>query len=289
MGENLALQGLERGHEVVGFDPNGSEAVTQAGGTIVTSIADLTAALAPPRIALVYVPHGEPTDDVVDELGKSFAAGDVVVDGGNSHWEESNARYSHLGERGVRFLDAGTSGGVPGARNGACFMVGGDEEAFAIVKELLVDLAVPEGVLHVGPSGSGHFTKNVHNMIEFGMVQAIGEGVELLKRSEWDIDLADLFHNWNHGSVIRSWLVELMERALRSEHHMEDLKPYIEDTGEQRWGVEFALAKELPIPLLAQAVWGFYESRDAERPWARSVALLRHEYGGHPLSDGTSA
>lgn len=131
------------------------------------------------------------------------------------------------------------------------------KKGFALVEELFVDLAVPEGVLHVGPSGTGHFVKNIHNMIEFGMVQAIGEGVELLKLSEWDIDLADLFHNWNHGSVIRSWLVELMERALRSKHHMKDLEPYIEDTGEQRWGVEFALAEELPIPLLAQAVWGF--------------------------------
>ncbi len=140
-----------------------------------------------------------------------------------------------------------------------------------------------DGFLHVGNPGSGHFVNNVHNMIEFGMVQAIGEGVELLKRSDWDIDLGDPFHNWNHGSVIRSWLVELMERALRSEHRMEGLEPYIADTGEQRWGVEFALQKSLPIPLLAQAVWGFYESQDQERPWAKTVALLRHEYGGHPL------
>ncbi|MDP9440916.1 MAG: decarboxylating 6-phosphogluconate dehydrogenase [Actinomycetota bacterium] len=283
MGESLALQAIDHGHEVVGFDPQGSEALEAAGGRVVDSVDALAKALAPPRVALVYVPHGDPTEEVLSQLEQAFERDDVVVDGGNTHWDESIRRHGEFAERGIRFLDAGTSGGVTGARNGACFMVGGDADAYALVEELLVDLAVPEGALYVGATGSGHFVKNVHNMIEFGMVQAIGEGVELLKTGDWDIDLADLFHNWNHGSVIRSWLVELMERALRSEHHMEDLDPYIEDTGEQRWGVQYALDKELPIPLLAQAVWGFYESRDEGRPWAKSVALLRHEYGGHPL------
>ncbi len=283
MGLSLGIQALEKGHEVVGFDPGGSEVLRATGGTVVESIAALADALEPPRVALVYVPHGDPTEQVVTELAGTFDAGDVVVDGGNTHWDDSVRRHAALAEAGVHFLDAGTSGGVSGARQGACFMVGGDEEAYEIVRPVFESLAVPDGALHVGPPGSGHFTKNVHNMIEFGMVQAIGEGVEMLKRCDWELDLAAVFHNWNHGSVIRSWLVELMETALRSKHDMGGVDPYVEDTGEQRWGIEFAMDKEIPVPLLAQAVWGFYESRDPDRPWARTVALLRHEYGEHPL------
>jgi 6-phosphogluconate dehydrogenase len=251
---------------------------------VVTSVADLVDALDPPRVALVYVPHGEPTEQVVTELGNAFEDGDVIIDGGNTHWDESIRRHDELGARGIRFLDAGTSGGVTGARHGACFMVGGDVEGYEMAKPLFEDLAVPDGAMYVGPPGSGHFVKNVHNMIEFGMVQAIGEGTEMLKRCDWDLDLAAVFHNWNHGSVIRSWLVELMEKALRSKHDMAGVDPYVEDTGEQRWGIEYAMDREIPVPLLAQAVWGFYESRDPNRSWAKSVALLRHEYGKHPLS-----
>ncbi len=283
MGASLALQAIEKGHEVVGFDAKGSDELEAAGVTVVSSIGALAQELPPPRVALSYVPHGEPTEEVISDLAEAFDEGDIVVDGGNTHWNESIRRYGVLAQRGVRFLDAGTSGGVTGARHGACFMVGGDGDAYEVVRPILEDLAVPDGALHVGPPGSGHFVKNVHNMIEFGMVQAIGEGVEMLKRYDSNLDLADIFHNWSNGSVIRGWLVELMEKALRSKHDMALLKPYVEDTGEQRWGIEYALQKDIPVPLLAQAVWGFYESRDETRPWAKTVALLRHEYGGHPL------
>lgn len=176
------------------------------------------------------------------------------------------------------------SGGLEGARQGACFMVGGEEEAFRIVEPLFRDLSVEDGYFRAGPSGAGHFTKLMHNMIEFGMVQAIGEGVELLQASEYDLDMPALFDNWNHGSVIRGWLVGLMKRSF--EEHGNDLgalKPYVADTGEQVWGVRYAMDREVPIPLLAQAVWGFYESRDPERPWAKAVAALRNQYGGHPV------
>lgn len=283
MGLALALQATKKGHEVIGFDPKGSAELEQAGATVVDSIGVLVDALAPPRVALVYVPHGDATERVISELADRFEGGDVVVDGGNTHWDESIRRHHALGDRGIRFLDAGTSGGVTGARHGACFMVGGDADAYEVVRPLLEDLAVAEGVLHCGAPGTGHFVKNVHNMIEFGIVQAIGEGVEMLKQADAELDLPAVFHNWNHGSVIRSWLVELMEQALRSEHDMDRIDPYIEDTGEQRWGIEYAMRKEIPVPLLAQAVWGFYESRDPDRPWAKTVALLRHEYGQHPL------
>ena len=284
MGGNLALQAIEKGHEVVGFSKSGEkQELVDAGVSFAGSLAGLVDTLEAPRVVFVYVPAGEPTEETVGELGEHLKPGDVVVEAGNSHWEDSKRRYASLRELGIHFLDCGTSGGVGGARHGACFMVGGEEEAFGIVEPVFRDLAVEGGLLHVGPSGSGHFVKLMHNMIEFGMVQAIGEGVELLMCSEYELDRPALFHNWNHGSVVRGWLVELMEEGFREYGDLSSLVPRVEDTGEQVWGVRYAMEKEVPIPLLAQAVWGFYESRDRDRPWAKAVAVMRHEYGDHPI------
>jgi 6-phosphogluconate dehydrogenase len=284
MGGNLALQALEKGHEVVGSSRSEKKELAEAGVEIVGSPAEVAEALRPPRVVFLYLPAGDTTDRVAEELAEHLQEGDVIVDGGNSHWERSKRLHARLAERGIRFLDCGTSGGVEGARRGACFMVGGEDDAFEIVEPIFRDLSVEEGYVHAGSPGAGHFTKLIHNMIEFGMVQAIGEGVELLSRSEYDLDMPALFHNWNHGSVIRGWLVELMERGFREYGgDLGTLEPYVEDTGEQVWGVQYAMEKEAPIPLLAQAVWGFYESRDKERPWAKAVAVLRHEYGDHPI------
>ncbi len=285
MGGNLALRAQEKGHEVVGYSKSEKEEFAEEGIGLVDSLEELVAALHPPRVVLLYVPAGEPTEQTVSELGEHLQAGDVVVEAGNSHWQDSKRRYSDMRERGIHFLDCGTSGGVEGARRGACFMVGGDGEAFEIVKPVFEDLSVEDGYLHVGPPGSGHFVKLIHNMIEFGMVQAIGEGVELLMRSDYVLDLPELFHNWNHGSVIRGWLVELMEQGFREFGDLGSLEPRVEDTGEQVWGVRYAMEKEVPIPLLAQAVWGFYESRDPDRPWAKAVAVMRHQYGDHPIKE----
>ncbi len=285
MGGNLALRAQEKGHEVVGYSKSEKEELAAEGIALVDSLEELVAALHPPRTVFLYVPAGEPTEQTVSELGEHLQAGDVVVEAGNSHWEDSKRRYSDMRERGIHFLDCGTSGGVEGARRGACFMVGGDVEAFEIVEPVFEDLSVEDGYLHVGPPGSGHFVKLIHNMIEFGMVQAIGEGVELLMRSDYVLDLPGLFHNWNHGSVIRGWLVELMEQGFREFGDLGSLEPRVEDTGEQVWGVRYAMEKEVPIPLLAQAVWGFYESRDPDRPWAKAVAVMRHQYGEHPIEE----
>lgn len=283
MGAALALQALKKGHEVVGFDPEGSPELEQAGATVVDSIGALVDALAPPRVALVYVPHGDATEKVVSSLADRFGDGDVVVDGGNTHWDESIRRHHALGDRGIRFLDAGTSGGVTGVLHGACFMVGGDADAYTWCVRCWRTWPRRRECCTAGHPEPGTLSRTSTTWIEFGMVQAIGEGVEMLKRADAELDLAAVFHNWNHGSIMRSWLVELMERALRSEHEMDRIDPYIDDTGEQRWGIEYAMRKEIPVPLLAQAVWGFYESRDPDRPWAKTVALLRHEYGRHPL------
>jgi 6-phosphogluconate dehydrogenase len=187
-----------------------------------------------------------------------------------------------LRDAGIQFLDVGTSGGVSGARHGACFMAGGEREAFEKAEPLLRELAVPEGVVHAGRAGAGHFVKLIHNAIEFGMLQALGEGADLLARSDYDLDLAALFHNWAHGSVIRGWLVELMELGLR-EHKLQELSGYVEDTREVRWAVEYALEKEAWIPVIAASELALYRYRDPESEAGKAVALLRHGFGKHPL------
>lgn len=284
MGGDLALQAIEKGWRVVGYNrsPERTRALASKGLVPASSLADLVGELKAPRIVLIYVPHGDPTRQMIAELKSCLQKGDVVGDGGNSKWTDSVRHYAELRSSGISFLDIGTSGGVDGARRGACFMVGGDKEAFARVEPLLRDLAVPEGVIHAGPPGAGHFVKLIHNAIEFGMVQAMAEGVDLLARSDYQLDLPGLFHTWNRGSVIRSWLVELMERGLR-ENKLDELSSYVEDTREVKWAVEYALEKEAWIPVIAQSELAFYRYRDADSVAGKAVALLRHGYGGHPL------
>jgi 6-phosphogluconate dehydrogenase len=286
MGANLARQAMEKGHEVVGYNLDHARTEELAGEGLEPSgsLAELASRLDPPRVAFVYVPHGAPTEVVVEELRGLLEPGDVVVDGGNSHWEDAKRRYASLAESGIRFLDVGTSGGVDGARHGACFMAGGDREAYDLVEPVLRDLAVdPQGTIFVGPPGSGHFAKLVHNAIEFGMVQAIAEGVELLQRSEYELDLPALFDNWNHGSVIRSWLVELMRDALREEPDLGELSTFVEDTGEVKWVLDWALERDVPTPVISGAQQMLIGYRDLDWPAAKAVALLRHGYGGHPV------
>lgn len=284
IGGSLALQALEKGHQVIGYNrsPDVAQSLAKQGLEPAFSLAELVGKLQPPRIILIYVPHGEPTEKIVGELKGLLQSGDVVVDGGNSHWQDSVRHYEELKAHGISFLDLGTSGGVTGARHGACFMAGGDADAFATVEPLLRDLAVSEGVVHAGPAGAGHFVKLIHNAIEFGMLQAIGEGVDLLARSNYSLDLPKLFHNWSHGSVIRGWLVELMERGLR-EHKLDELSSYVEDTREVRWAVEYALQKEAWIPVIALSELALYRYRDPKSVAGKAVALLHHGFGDHPL------
>jgi 6-phosphogluconate dehydrogenase len=244
---------MKKGHRVVGYDslPESVQLLAQEGLEPALSLEELVRKLNAPRLILIYVPHGEPTDQIITSLKGRLQKGDLVADGGSSHWKDSVRHYEELRSKGIAFLDVGTSGGTEGARHGACFMVGGEPEAFARAAPLLRDLAVPEDLLHAGPAGAGHFVKLIHNAIEFGMVQAIAEGVDLLTRSDYPLDLPALFHNWSHGSVIRGWLVELMERGLR-EPLLEELSGYVEDTREMKWVVEYALEKEAWIPVIAQ-------------------------------------
>jgi 6-phosphogluconate dehydrogenase len=286
MGGNLARAALEHGHHVVGYnaDERPTRELAAEGLEPADSLAQLTGKLAPPRIVFVYVPHGAPTESVCASLRELLDAGDLVVDGGNSHWEDSRRRHAGFASRGILFADIGTSGGVWGARHGACFMVGGDERAYALIEPLLHDLAFDErAVVFAGEPGSGHFVKLIHNAIEFGMVQSIAEGVELLMRSDFELDLPALFDNWAHGSVIRSWLVELMRDALRENPDLGRVSTFVEDTGEVKWVLDWALARDIPSPVISESQQALMSYRDLDWPAAKAVALLRHGFGGHPV------
>jgi 6-phosphogluconate dehydrogenase len=283
MGGNLALQALEKGMRLVGFSRSDASAeLLQAGLVQVPELADFGRALAHPRLILIYVPAGSAVDEILDRLAEIVEPGDILVDGGNSYWGDSLRRYGRLRNRGIHFVDLGTSGGVAGARRGACFMAGGEQDVVESIRPLLVELAVAGGFVYAGPPGAGHFVKLVHNGIEFGMLQAIGEGVHLLERYHDRLDLAGVLRCWRHGSVIRSWLVDLMEEAYRAEGGLARIPPYVEDTGEVNWLVSDALRMEVPVPVIAQAVMQLFTSRDDERFWARAIAMMRHGFGGHP-------
>ena len=282
MGGDLALQALEKGMRVVGSTRKGAPGDMLGAGLVeVSSLEEFKAQLAPPRVVFLYIPAGPPVDQVLDDLAGQLDEGDILVDGGNSYWGDSIRRHHRLKERGIHFVDLGTSGGIEGARNGACFMAGGEEEAIAKVEPIVRELAVAGGYVHAGPPGAGHFAKLVHNGIEFGMLQAIGEGVDLLERYRDKLEIAEVLRCWRHGSVIRSWLIDLMEEAYRAEGGTDGIPAYVEDTGEVNWLVDDALHMEVPVPIISQSVMQLFATRDDKKNWARSIAMMRHGFGGH--------
>src|SRR5512134_662738 len=282
MGGGLAMQALGKNMAVAGFEPRGAPAeLRQAGLREVDSLAGFRSALKPSRAVFVYVPAGPVVDKVLDDLAKELESGDIIVDGGNSYWGDSIRRHRELKERGIHLVDLGTSGGVDGARHGACFMVGGEKTAVARIEPILQALAVEGGYVHAGPPGAGHFTKLVHNGIEFGMLQAIGEGIDLMEHYHDRLDTADILRCWRHGSVVRSWLIDLMEAAYRAGQGLDKVPPYVEDTGEVNWLVGDAMRMEVPIPVISQAVMQLFSSRDERKNWARAIAAMRHGFGGH--------
>lgn len=289
MGANLALQALDKGMRVAGFDVKKvSEELTRAGLVEVHSLDGFREKLSPPRAIFIYIPAGPIVDRVIDDLVPHLDRGDIIVDSGNSYWGDSIRRHRRLSEKGIHFVDLGTSGGVEGARHGACFMAGGEDEPIGRIEPLLVELATPGGYVHAGPPGAGHFTKLVHNGIEFGMLQAIGEGVDLLENYRDKLDIVEVLRCWRHGSVIRSWLMDLMEAAYDTEGGLEKIPPYIEDTGEVNWLVNDAIHMEVPVPVIAQAVMQLFTSRDERKNWARAIAMMRHGFGGHQYGSDQS-
>jgi 6-phosphogluconate dehydrogenase len=283
MGGNLSLNALEKGIRVVGYDIRGaSQELLRAGLVEAKNLQGFRENLSPPRAVFIYILAGPIVDVVVDDLASKLEEGDIVVDGGNSYWGDSIRRHERLRDKGIHFIDLGTSGGVEGARYGACFMAGGEEEPISRIEPILLDLATQGGYVHAGPPGAGHFVKLVHNGIEFGMLQAIGEGIDLLKRYREKLDIAEVLRCWRHGSVIRSWLIDLMEKGYREKGGVDNVPAYVEDTGEVNWLVSDALHMEVPIPVIAQSVMQLFASRDKEKYWARAVAMMRHGFGGHP-------
>ncbi|RTY36064.1 decarboxylating 6-phosphogluconate dehydrogenase [Chlorobium phaeovibrioides] len=283
MGFNMALQLLEHGHELVVFDLS-EQAVSrmeEAGAIPADSVADLASRLSSPRVIWLMVPAGDAVDATIRDLLTQLQEGDIVVDGGNSRYQDSRRRAVELAGVGIRFLDVGTSGGLEGARHGACTMVGGEKDAYLCVEPLLKDLCVPGGYGYMGSSGAGHYAKMVHNGIEYGMMQAIGEGFELMQAGEFGFDMEEVSRVWANGSVIRSWLMDLARQAFQKDGSLGYLEGTIADSGEGRWTVEAALERDVSVPVIASALFRRYRSRSDNNFSDRVVAALRHEFGGH--------
>lgn len=281
MGANLARQAAERGYTVAGFTKGAPPALRGARFLRADTLDALRELLNPPRKVFLYIPAGIAVDRVLAHLADVLDKGDLILDGGNSYWGDSIRRHARLKARGLRFLDLGTSGGMSGARHGACFMIGGARDAVAQIAPVLKKLAVPGGFVHAGGPGAGHFVKLVHNGIEFGMLQAIGEGLALLEASALKPPVADVLRCWRFGSVIRGWLMDLMEERLRADG-LARVPPVIEDTGEVNWLVADAMELDVPVPVIAQSVMQLSASRDRRKDWARGIAMMRHGFGGHP-------
>jgi 6-phosphogluconate dehydrogenase len=245
---------------------------------------DLVRQLRSPRAVWVMVPHGEPTRKTIDALLPLLQRDDILIDGGNSRYLDSMAAGARSEERGVHFLDAGVSGGVWGLAEGYCLMVGGPKRAVDRLSPLWQALAPPGGFAHVGSSGAGHFVKMIHNAIEYGMLQALGEGFACLQRSDFDLDLTQIAELWQHGSVIRSWLIDLLARAFHQEGPgLERTAGYIDDSGTGRWTIEYAVQKALPLPAITDAVFARFASRTDDPFGARVIAALRQQFGGHAV------
>ena len=270
------------GHAVVGFakDPNPDLAGVDA-VQVVNSLDQLIARLAPPRVVWVMVPAGNPTEGVITDLSKLLARGDTVIDGGNSYYKDSIRRAEALEKLGIAFIDVGTSGGIWGRSEGYCMMVGGRPEHVQHCKPIFDTLAPPDGWAHMGSSGSGHFVKMIHNGIEYGLMEAYGEGFEILRKSQFNLDRHRVAHVWNRGSVIRSWLLELSEQMLKEDSTLQTIQPYVEDSGEGRWTVAAAIEENVPAPVIAASLFARFESRDKENYSARFAAALRKQFGGH--------
>lgn len=283
MGGGLAHLAMSKGLHVVGLSVGGIPPELAVAGVVDAADVAGFRQLPRPRVVMLYIPAGPPVDALIGQLADVLEAGDIIVDGGNSYWGDSIRRHDRLKARGIEFVDAGTSGGVSGARDGACFMIGGDNAVVAIVEPVLLLLSVPGGYVHAGPPGAGHYVKLVHNGIEFGMLQAIGEGFDLLTRFHETLDLDGVLACWRNGSVIRSWLIDLLAEARQADPGLSQPTCFIEDTGEVNWLVADALRMEAPIPVIAQSVMQLFASRDGTRTWAKAIVAMRHGFGGHPF------
>jgi 6-phosphogluconate dehydrogenase len=292
MGANMTKRLIEHGHQVVAHDrnPDAVKAMTEDGAEGCDSLEALVAALEPPRAVWVMVPSGDPTTSTVNALSTLLESGDVIVDGGNSNYRAAIQSAARFQELGISFVDAGVSGGVWGLKAGYCLMVGGETEAVQRLEPIFTALAPEDGYRHVGPPGAGHYTKMIHNGIEYGMLQAYAEGFALLEAAEeFSLDLHAIAGLWNRGSVVRSWLLELTELALEKPDEFQKIRGYVEDSGEGRWTVAEAIERSISAPVITAALFARFASRDDERFAARIVAALRNQFGGHKFFEESAA
>lgn len=280
MGLNLALNLTDNGHRVIGYDPGNvstSQFETEA------SLREVVEALTAPRVIWVMVPAGDVTEHVLTDLHALLSPGDIVIDGGNSNYKASIQRAKHFEDKLIYFFDVGTSGGMEGARHGACTMIGGDMEAFGKIETLFRDVSTDNGYLYAGPAGSGHFLKMIHNGIEYGMMQAIAEGFEIIEKSPYEYDLEQVARVFNHGSVVRSWLMELTESAFSKDAKLDEIKGIMHASGEGKWTVETALEYGVPAPVIAMSLMMRQRSLETDTFSGKVVAALRNEFGGHAV------
>lgn len=285
MGLNMVFRLLEGGHRVVVFNRTVSkeEIAINKGAIGSNSIEEFVSKLSAPRVIWLMVPSGEATDKMLNEVLENAQREDIIIDGGNSYYKDSIRRAGLCGEKGIKFMDCGTSGGIWGLKEGYCSMIGGEDETFKYCEPIYKTLAPENGYLHVGPHGSGHFVKMVHNAIEYGMMEAYAEGFEIMKSSDFNIDLEKVSYLWDHASVIRSWLLELAHNALKEDPELSGLKPIVDDSGEGRWTLKEAIDKAVPAPVLADSVFMRFRSRQENSFAARMLSALRHQFGGHPI------
>lgn len=285
MGAFMTERLLNDKHEVIVYDLN-SDAIKDSekkGAIGSKSLEDLVSKLQKQRIVWIMVPSGKPVDDTIDKLTKVMDKGDIIIDGGNSHYKDSVVRGKALTDKGINFLDAGISGGVWGLKVGYCTMVGGDEKIFKHCEPIFKTLAPPNGYKYIGKSGAGHFVKMVHNGIEYGLMEAYAEGFEIMHASDYDVDLAGVANLWGQGSVVRSWLLELLADSLKPDKDLSAVKDYVADSGEGRWTVDEAIERNIPAPVITQSLLVRLRSRQEESYGAKILAALRNEFGGHTI------
>lgn len=286
MGYNLALNLRNHGHTVVAHDRSAeltAELAAEAGTLPALTLAELCAKLTGRRVIWLMVPAGGIVEGVIEQLVPLLSAGDILIDGGNSNFKDSKRRYNALKAKGIDFLDCGTSGGMTGALHGACTMIGGEPAVYEYCKPIFDDLSLPGGTLYVGAPGAGHFTKMVHNGIEYGMMQAMAEGFEVLEKSEYEVDFKAVADLWNQGSVVRSWLMELMSNAFSKDPHLDSIRGVMNSSGEGKWTLETALDLGVPTPVIALSLMMRYRSQQDDTFSGKVVAALRNEFGGHAV------
>jgi 6-phosphogluconate dehydrogenase len=292
MGGNMTERLMRDGHGVVAFDRDAAvvSKYQALGAKPAKDLADTVKQLDAPRVVWIMVPSGKPTDDTVDALSGLLAAGDIIIDGGNSNFKDSIARSKRLAEKGMRLIDSGTSGGIWGLANGYCLMVGGDDKAVKHCEPIFLSLAQEGGYAHVGPSGSGHYVKMVHNGIEYAMLQGYAEGYEILAASKTfpSLDLHQIAELWQHGSVVRSWLNDLAVDAFSKDPRLSALKGYVADSGEGRWTVAEAIDLDVPAPVITLSLLMRFRSRQEDSFGAKVIAALRNEFGGHAVKSEAS-